>query len=119
MAGTNAAAVFVIVPIDDVVAAFHAPVPSVVLKHMLRAGLFHGCAGDAIGSLEAFLTAFLVDRFTFYHERLVHMRKIQIVIQRRGDPELSRFNTPMFTLTGLDKISRCVLVLEVVGDRFE
>ena len=47
MAGTYAAAVFVIVPIDNVMTAvFDGPVAAVGDKHALRVGLLRGPAGN-------------------------------------------------------------------------
>ena len=52
MAGSYAAAVFVIVPINNVMTAvFDAPVAAVGGKHPLRAGLFSSSAGNALGDV--------------------------------------------------------------------
>ena len=51
MAGADAAAVLVIVPVEDIVATvFDGPVPPVDLQYLLGVGLFRGLAGDAVGS---------------------------------------------------------------------
>jgi hypothetical protein len=55
-----AAAVFIIVPIDNVMTAvFNAPVAAVGGKHALRVGLLRSTAGDAIGDFTGVFTAFL------------------------------------------------------------
>ena len=57
---TYAAAVFVIVPIDNVMTAvLDAPVAAVGGKHALRVGLLRSTAGDAIGDFTGVFTAFL------------------------------------------------------------
>lgn len=117
--GTNAAAIFVIVPIDDVVAAFHTPVAPVISKHLLGTGLFSRRAGDAEDCLPASYAAFFVDGFAFDHERLAYMRKVQVVVQCGGGPDFSGFDAPVFALAGLDEIGRCLVVLEIVGGLFE
>ena len=61
MAGAYPAAVFVIVPIDNVMAAvFDAPVAAVGGKNMLSVGLLRGSAGDAIGDFTGVFTAFFI-----------------------------------------------------------
>jgi len=60
MASTYAAAVFIIVPIDNVMTAvFDAPVAAVGGKNALSVGLLRGSAGDAIGDFTGVFTAFL------------------------------------------------------------
>jgi len=119
MAGTNAAAVFIIVPVDDVVAAFHTPVAAVISKHLLGIGLLPRRAGDAVDSLPALYTTFLVDGLAFDHECLTYMRKVQVVVQCGSGPDFSGFDTPVFTLAGLNEIGRYMLVFKIVGGLFE
>ena len=55
-----AAAVFVIVPIDNVMTAvFDTPVTTVGGKNAFRIGLFRSSAGNAIGDFTGILTGFL------------------------------------------------------------
>ena len=54
MAFAYSAAIFVIVPIDNVMAAvFDAPVAAVSGKYALRVGLFRSSAGNAIGDFDS------------------------------------------------------------------
>src|SRR5260370_2493697 len=48
MAGPDATAVLIIVPVDHIVATLDHPMPTVDLEHALRAGLFPMAAGEAI-----------------------------------------------------------------------
>ena len=50
--GAYPTSVFIIIPVDDVVAAiFDAPVASVCFKHLLGVGLLRGLAGDPVSHL--------------------------------------------------------------------
>jgi hypothetical protein len=61
MAGTYSAAVFVIVPFDDVMAGvFNAPVAPVGGKNALTVGLFRPSTGDAVGDFTGILTGFFI-----------------------------------------------------------
>lgn len=74
--GTDAAAVLIIVPIEEVVAAIlDGPVSPVGLQHPLRIGLFRRTAGDAIGDFMGLLAGFLVVGFAFNDERWADLGK--------------------------------------------
>lgn len=105
MSGSDAATIFVIVPIDDVVTTLHTPVAPVISKYLLGTGLLDRRAGDAVDTLLALLATLLVDGLTLDHECLAHMRKVQIVVQCGGGPDLSCFDSPVFALAGLNEIS--------------
>ncbi len=52
VAGSNPAAVFVKVPVEDVMATiFDAPMAAVGLEHLFGVGLLRGSAGDPVGEL--------------------------------------------------------------------
>ena len=60
MASAYAAAVFVIVPIDNVMTAvFDAPVAAVGGKHAFRVGLLRGLTGNAVGDFTGVFPGFL------------------------------------------------------------
>jgi len=62
MASAYPAAVFVIVPIDNVMTAvLDASVATVGSQHPLRFGLFGSTAGDAIGDLTGGFSGFFID----------------------------------------------------------
>ena len=83
VAGADSAAVFIVVPVDDVMAAFHAPVFAVVAKDLLRARLIRGGTGDAIDDFLAQLAGFLINGFSL---------------------DLACFNTAMFAGAGVGEV---------------
>ena len=90
MAGADTAAVFVVVPIEDVVAAiFDTPVSAVELEEALRVGLLGRSAGDAVSDFVAGFAAFLGDGVTFDDVGLRDVREIEIVVEGSGSPDLS------------------------------
>jgi hypothetical protein len=95
-------AILVTVPIDDVVApVLDGLVLPVDLKHMLRGCLFGGSTGNAIGSIQRDLARFLLYAVTLHDECLSNMREVEIVVEFRGCPDLSCFNSSV--------IRRCIL----------
>jgi len=92
MAGTDATAVLIIVPIQNIVAAvLDRPVAAVDLEHALRVGLFRGSSGDAIGDLEGSLAGLLLRTVPFNDVGLAQVRKVEVAIEFRGGPDLPRF----------------------------
>lgn len=88
------AAILVIIPIKDVVAAvLYAPVFAVDLEHLLRAGLFCGSTGDAVGSIQRSLAGLFLYAVPLDDECLSNVRKIEVVVELRGCPDLSRFDS--------------------------
>ena len=79
--GSYPAAVFVVVPVDDVVTAiFDAPMETVGTQNTLCIGLFRCSAGDTICYFLRVLTSFLVYCVSFNSKSLPDMWKIEIVI---------------------------------------
>ncbi len=63
MAGADAAAVFIVVPIEDVMTAIlDAPVAAVSGQHALGVGLVRGLAGDAVGDILSVFAALFVGK---------------------------------------------------------
>lgn len=60
MAGADSTTVFIVVPVDDVVAALNAPMFSVVAKDLFRIRLISRDAGDAMDDFLAHLACFLL-----------------------------------------------------------
>ena len=93
VSGAYPASIFVIVPIDDVMATvFDAPVATVCGKDMVRVGLL-GCAtGYAVRDLTRGVTGFLLGELSLHEKCLSDMGKVQIVVEFGGGPDLSDFD---------------------------
>ena len=116
MTGADAAAVLVIVPIDDIVAAiFDCPMPPVSLEDPSRIGLLLGSAGDAVGEFMGLFPAFLFDGVPFDGEGLAEMGEVELAVERRGSPDLAGLDAPMVGGRVLDKV-RLFSILEEQDD---
>ena len=104
MAGTDATAILIIVPIDHVVATLDGQVPPVDLEHTLRAGLLRRAAGETVSDFQRTLAALFVRAVPLDDERLAHVRKIEITVQFRGRPDLTGFDTSVVCRGMLDKM---------------
>ena len=113
MAGADATAIFVVVPIDDVVAAiFDTPVSAVGLEQALRVGLLGGSAGDAVSGVVRGFAAFLVDGVTFDEVGLRDVGEIEIVVEGSGSPDLTRLDASMIGWVNGEEVG-CLPILEV------
>ena len=113
MAGTYPAAVFVIVPVDNVVAAvFDAPVAAVGGKHALRVGLLRGPAGNAIGDFTGVFTAFFICELALDDKSLSEVRKVQIAVEFGCGPDFADFDAAVIRRVAEDKV-RLLGVLKV------
>ena len=93
MANAYAAAVFVIVPIDNVMTAvFDAPVAAVGGKNALSVGLCRGSAGDTIGQFTGVFTAFFICGFPLDDKSLSDVGKIQIAVEFGRGPDFADFD---------------------------
>ena len=100
-----AAAIFVIVPIDNVMAAvFDAPVAAVGGQHALSVGLLRGPTGDAIGDFTGVFTTFFICGLTLDNESLRHVREVEIAIEFGCGPYFADFNAAVIWRIVLDKI---------------
>ena len=105
MASAYAAAVFVIVPIDDVMTAiFNAPVAAVGGKHALRVGLLRSSAGDAIGDVTGVFTAFFICGFPLDDKSLSDVGKVQIAVEFGCGPDFADFDPAVIRRVAMDKI---------------
>ena len=87
VAGAYAAAVFIEIPVQDVVAAvFNDPVATVGGKHTLRVGLLGRSTGYAVGDLTGVFTGFLLRELSLHEKCLSDMGKVQIVVELGRDP---------------------------------
>jgi hypothetical protein len=100
-------------------AVLDAPVFPVVAQHLRGIGLFWGFAGNPIGELLAALAAFLVDGDALDPEGLSHMREVQVVIERGGNPDVARFDATMVGTIESAVIRFAIQVIKMETDRFE
>jgi hypothetical protein len=93
MASTYSATVFIIVPVDDVMAAvFDAPVATVGGKNALWVGLLRGSTGDAVGDFTGVFTAFFICGLSLDDKSLPDVRKVQISVEFGCGPDFSDFD---------------------------
>jgi len=105
MALAYPAAVFVVVPIDNVMTAvFDAPVATVGGKHPLRVGLCRSSAGNAIGDVTGVFTSFFISRLALDDKSLSDVRKVQIVVEFGCSPDFADFDSAVIRRVALDKI---------------
>ncbi len=120
MAFLNAATIFIIVPVDNVVATvLDAPVFTVVAKHLCGAGLGGRLAGDSIGDVTALPAAFFVQRDAFHHERLPDVGKLQVVIEGTSDPDIARLDTTMIRTVEGAVIGFTLEMVKIEGGLFK
>ncbi len=105
MAGSYPAAVFVIVPIDNVMTAvFDAPVAAVGGKHALRVGLLSSSTGNAIGDFTGVFTGFFICELALDDKSLSDVRKAQIAVEFGSCPDFADFDAAVIRRVALDKI---------------
>ena len=113
MAGLYPAAVFVIVPIDNVMTAvFDAPVAAIGGKHALRVGLLRRPAGNAIGDVTGAFTCFFICELALDDKSLSDMRKVQIVVEFGCGPDFADFDAAVIRRVAKDKV-RLLAVLKI------
>ena len=94
VAGADATSVFIVVPINDVMATIlNGPVATVDVKDTLWAGLLRRSTGDAVSDFTRDLATLFVCEVPFDGEGLSDMGKIKIVVQFGGGPDLSDFDS--------------------------
>jgi len=116
MTSSNAAAVFVIVPIDDVMATvFDTPVPPVGGKNAFGIGLFRGSAGNAIGGYTGVFAAFFICGFPLDDKSLSDMGKVEIGVEFCCGPDFTDFDSAVVRRIAL-YIIRLLAVCKEQGD---
>ena len=90
-AGSDSAAVLIVVPVDDVVDAFDTPVAAVHFQDPLGRCLLRGAAGDSQGDIQAVLAGFFVEGLAFDQENLPDVGEVEVGIEFCAAP-----NTPCF-----------------------
>ena len=105
MARAYPTSVFIIVPIEDVVATvLDAPVASVDLENTRWVGFSWFSAGNAVGDFGRALTAFLLHGVPFDDERLSHVGEVEVVIEFGRSPDLSDLDPSVIRGRALNKI---------------
>jgi hypothetical protein len=105
MAFSYTAAVFVIVPIDNIMTAvFDAPVATVDGKHTLRVSLFGRAAGNAIGDFAGVLTGFFICGLPLDDKSLSDMREVQITVEFGCGPDFTDFDPTVIRRVTMNKI---------------
>jgi len=119
IAGAYPAAVFIKIPVQDVVATvFDAPVATIDGKELLGICLLRFSAGDAVGDVMGDLSGPLFYRFSLDHENLLHVGEIEIVVEFGSGPDFSSFDPAVIRGIESNKI-RIFSVLEIQFDIFK
>ena len=112
IAGADSTAIFIVVPIDDVVTAIlNGPVTTINIEDTLWVSLLRRWTGDAVSDFTRADAALLLYRVSFDEERLSDVRKVKVVIEFGGGPDLSDFDSSMVGGRILNEI-RLLPVLE-------
>lgn len=110
VAGAYPTTIFIIVPIEDVVAAiFNSPVTAVYGKETLCVGLIGWTAGDAVHGFVAGFSALFFYELTLDNEGLSDMREIQVGIKFGCGPNFSSFDSAMIRGIIGNKVRLCAL----------
>jgi len=105
MAGAYSAAVFIVVPIEDIMATvLYAPVTAIGGENALRIGLLWGLASDAIGQLSGLFAGVFLYGLPFDEEGLPNVGKVKIVVKLGCSPYLTGFNASVLRRSIFDKI---------------
>jgi len=105
MAFAYPAAVFVIIPIDNVITAvFDAPVATVCGKNALRVGLLRSPTVNAIGDFTGVFAGFFICGLPLDEKRLSDMRKVQITVEFGCGPDCAGFDPAVIRRITMDKI---------------
>ena len=110
-AGRDAAAVFTVVPVDDgVTAILNGPMAAIHHEYAFRGSLLGRAAGDAVGNVEGDLAGLFHDGMPLDEESLADVRKVEVVIQFGGGPDLPGFDSSMLGLGRLQHVVRLVRI---------
>ena len=105
MALAYPAAVFVIVPIDNVMTAvFDAPVATVGGKNALRGGFLRSSAGNAVGDFTGVFTGFFIYGLPLDEKSLSDVRKVQVAVEFGCGPDFADFDPAVIRRVAMDKI---------------
>jgi hypothetical protein len=105
-AGSDLAAILIVVPVDDVMNAFDAPMPAVDSQYTFGRGLLGCAARDPQCGFKAGLAGFFVDRFPLDAKDLTDVGEVQVVIEGRAAPDAPRLDAAMIEGGDFDEIRR-------------
>lgn len=94
----DSAAVFVIVPVNDIVAAFNDPMKTIILEYLCGRGKVRSFACNPVHYLFCFFTGFFVAADAFNFKCLADPRKVQIIVKFCRYQNASGFNTAMLAI---------------------
>lgn len=118
MAGANPASVFIVVPVNDVVAAvFYTPVAAIGRKDALGVGLLRCLTGDAVSGFSRDHSGLFIDPFAFDHEGLADVGEVEIGIELASDPDLACLDPAMVVINS--ESLRLLTVLKIQAEIFE
>jgi len=113
VAGTYPAAVFIEIPVQDVVTAvFDAPVTSVDGKEVFSISLFWGSTGNSVGDIGGFFPALFVYGVSFDEKRLPDVGEVEVGVEFGGGPDFTGFDPAMIRGIISNKI-RFLAILEI------
>jgi hypothetical protein len=119
MASAYAAAVFIIVPIDNVMAAvFDAPVAAIGGKNAFCVGLLRGPTGDAIGDFTGGYAGFFICGLPLDDESLANVGKVEIAVEFSCGPDFADFDSTVIGRVVVDEIG-IFPVFKIKRDVFE
>jgi len=111
--GTDAATIFVKVPIENVVAAvFDGPVAAVDIEEALGIGLLGRAAGDAVGEIAGRVASFLVDHDPFDEKDLADKGEVEIAVEFGRGPDVASFDATMMGRIDVDEVRLFSIVEE-------
>ena len=119
VAGAYPAAVFIEIPVQDVVTAIlDAPVPAIDGKELLGVCFVRLSAGDAVGDVVGVFPALFFYRFPLDHEGLSHVGEVEVGVEFGGGPNFSGFDPAMIRGIISNEI-RFLAILEIQFDIFK
>src|SRR5439155_1570208 len=116
--GADATAVFIIVPVDDVVTTvLNRPVTAVDFENLMRAGLLGGPTGDAVGNVQSAFSSLFLRDVPLDDEGLAHVRKVEVIVQFRGGPDFSGLASFALMTDDAHHMSLLTLLIQGVAHR--
>lgn len=102
----DSAAVFIVVPIDDVMDRLDGPMFPIDFEHLLWRHLFRRSTGDAQGGLDSVFAGLFIDCLALDEPALADMREVEVIVECGGAPDTSCFDATMGQLPRLSKVRR-------------
>lgn len=113
IAGSNRGTIFIVVPVDDVVAAvLYGPMAALDGEQVLCCGLLRGLAGDPVCDVVRFLAGLFFDRIPFDDESLADVREIEVGVELGGGPDFSCVDSAMLEWSVVDMVGFLAILEE-------